>query len=79
VNLKIDAAQMDLLVHLKADSRRRIIGADQAAVNRDPLLQSSRVHDHLPHRRWRGSDLGGCRDDAQVLLTACAREIDVLD
>src|SRR6266566_5370085 len=67
-NLEVDPANMDLLVHLKAHPEWRVVSAQEAPVNGDPLLQPSRIHDRRPHARGRDGDFSRCSDDAHVLL-----------
>src|SRR5450759_2532576 len=54
VNLEADPSHMDLLVHPVADTRRPRVGMKQLAVNGDPFLQRSGIHDRLPHIGGRG-------------------------
>jgi hypothetical protein len=54
VDIETDAAEMDLLLHLIADSGLSSVGVLEATVNRDPLREPARVHHDLPHLlRWR--------------------------
>ena len=52
------------VIHLKADPRRTVVGADQLAVNADPVTQTVRVHHQAPHRRRRRGDMDRGGDDA---------------
>jgi hypothetical protein len=58
VNFQVDAAKVELLVHLVPDPRRSLIGIKELAVNRDPLIEPAGIHHHLPYPRRRHGDVG---------------------
>ena len=60
------AAQVDLLLHLETDYRRRLVGLNQAPVNRHPVTEPLGVHHGVPHLLGGSSNLSGCGDEAHI-------------